>query len=53
MGWVKKEDVLQALEIQRQLMKELRMINAEHILIHYAIRVIEEMPDKELNDGEE
>ena len=53
MGWVKKEDVLQALEIQRQLMKELGMLGAEHILVHYAINVIEEMPDKELSDGEE
>jgi len=52
MGWVRKEDVLAVLENQRQRLRELEMYGAEHILIHYAIRWIEEMPEIDEIDPE-
>ena len=52
MGWVRKEDVLAVLENQRQRLIDLEMYVAEHILIHYAIRWIEEMPEIDEIDSE-
>lgn len=40
---ISKQAVLEALEREREYLLENKMYGAEHILVHHAIRVIEEL----------
>lgn len=43
---IEKQAVLDALEKERKVLLQREQIGAEHILVHHAIRVVEELPDK-------
>ena len=48
--YIKKEDIMAALERERQTLLERGQYGAEHILVHSAINLIDELPVIETNE---
>ena len=42
--YIKKSEIMDALEKERNILLDLKMYGAEHIMVHRAINVIDELP---------
>lgn len=49
--YLKKADVMKALQEERELLCSFNMWGAESVLIRYAINVIEELPTEKFEEG--
>lgn len=44
MDYISREKALAEIDKARKMLIEMNMLGAEHILVHYARRIIEELP---------
>ena len=50
---ISREDALKAIDLMRDRLLSLKMYGAEDVLVHYARRIIEELPAVELEQYSE
>lgn len=52
MDYISREKALAEIDKAREILIEMNMLGAEHVLVHYARRIIEELPSEGKDDHE-